>query len=207
MKEIEKLFLQGYEAKEIIEMGYPKSTVYEVRRRLRLSDYDVIVVFKLLAQGKRLPEIVIETRLPPSRVKEIYKMWVELEELQGSTTRHNVENIPSSLFIVMRYMGEYKRGQCYFFNIESGLCMKMREKYVEPALSESGIFVYDAKRDYYYANVRDNPVFCALCHNFTPIEKAKFVEDIGAIEAANEDIERVREILREAPRKRRSLSL
>ncbi len=204
IKEIQRLLIQGLSPREIIEMGYPKSTVYEARKRLALSDDDVRLVFRLLNEGKRLQEIVIETGLHPRRVKEIFEEWKALDEAQYSYRLKQQDGMSDAFFLIVRYMGITKRGRCSFYNPETGVCMMYVEKYVERELVEAGVFVYDPSREVYYLNVRDHPEACAFCTLSEKLGRAGLSELGREIDMDADEIERSRRILREAPFRPRS---
>lgn len=166
MKEIESLLLSGKKPKEIIKMGYAKSTVYEVYKRLRSQgDLEALTVFRLLEEGKSLTKIVIETGISPENVKQYYEKWYELKriDINQPTTLELLSQV-QEILERMIFTATLFRDRCRYFNEKKGICEAWRFHTISKGKNE---FKFDKTANVYRLNVGAHPEYCIPCKKYT----------------------------------------
>jgi len=152
-------FEKGKKPKDLIEEGYPRSTVYEAYRRFKAREEakktPIVEVFKRLEEGKTLPKIVVETGLDPEKVKEIYNKWLELRkiDINQPTVLKDIEEIKNKIRPIE---GLIREGQAI-----KGLLNLLKVAYIVKCPSCWSIFLVNKSKARIGATIR-----CPNGHNF-----------------------------------------
>ncbi len=194
MREIESLLRSGKLPKDVVRMGYSKSTVYEVYKRMKKrADIEVITVFRMLNEGKSIVEIVTEINMDPQKAIKIFEQWVSLKKREMEARRELnevlIKESDMAFIEIARYLGELKRSQCTYYVEKHGYCSEIDEKRFPIGMEK--FFIYDPKRERYYANILDYPFFCAFCglfeQRFPGITEEKLSSELKSILKPRED--------------------
>ena len=156
---VERLLRQGRKSKELVELGFPKSVVTRVRRRLRKE--------KATLGGRvpeRMPRVESHLELLAPSTRETAQMEQQLApdhgEPQDSMKPVDALRNLRGLVAAARDFGEYKCDTCPYE--KDGICTlwtwpsqgEIPRDIGEPVLGENG------KSEWH---VRPSPFYCALC--------------------------------------------
>jgi hypothetical protein len=157
-KHIEQLLKRGKKPKELTELGFSKSVVTRVSRRLRKE--------KVALKAKAVKTAQAETQLPtpPESPKTIATIWQKVQSMANDLER--IDSLiqalskASVIIIAAQNLGAYRNEECQFH--KDGLCrfwMWKTQDEVPQGIGEP-TYVNDEDPGWY---VKPTPLYCAMC--------------------------------------------
>jgi hypothetical protein len=157
-KHIEQLLRQGRKPKELVELGFPKSAVTRISRRLRKE--------KTILKTKAVKTAQVETQLstPPESPEAMATMWQKVQSMADDLERIDslVKALPevTGLIVTSRYLGTFRCETCSYK--KDGLCTldTWSSKDEIPQGIGEPVLIKNEKPQWY---IKPSPFYCAIC--------------------------------------------